>query len=178
VGRLSPEKGIATMLEAWKGARGPLRLKVVGQGPLSDLVTAAAQTSGQIEYLGARSLPEVLELMRLAEFLVFPSEWYETMGRTIMEAFAVGTPVITSRIGPPGEMVVAGETGFHYEPGIVSQLRERVEWCSADLGRVRTLRGNARRAFEAGYTGAANAAKLVKIYEEARRKAANGSVER
>jgi len=52
--------------------------------------------------------------MRDAEFLAFPLEWYETMGRTIMEPFAVGTPVLVSRIGPPGSMVVPGKTGFHF----------------------------------------------------------------
>jgi glycosyltransferase involved in cell wall biosynthesis len=109
--------------------------------------------------------------MRGAEFLVFPSEWYETMGRTIMEAFAVGTPVLASQIGPPASMVVPGETGFHFTPGSVRELREKVEWCSADRERVRSLRANARRAFEASYTGPANAEMLVRIYHGARERA-------
>src|SRR5207302_1444094 len=126
VGRLSPEKGIATMLDAWKSARNPIPLKIVGEGPLADLVISATQAGSGIEYLGPRLLPEVLDLMRSAEFLVFPSEWYETMGRTIMESFAVGTPVVASRIGPPASMIVPGETGFHFQPGNAAELRERV----------------------------------------------------
>ena len=86
--------------------------------------------------------------MRSAEFLVFPSEWYETMGRTIMEAFAVGTPVVASSIGPPATMVVPGETGFHFTPGNVAELRERVEWCSQNLDQLRAMRPKARQAFE------------------------------
>jgi len=170
VGRLSPEKGIATLLEAWKSAHDPVPLKIAGKGPLAELVTAAATVCDHIQYLGGRSLPEVLDLMRHAEFLVFPSEWYETMGRTIMEAFAVGTPVIASSIGPPASMVAPGETGFHFQPGNVAELRARVEWCSHNLNEVRSMRANARHAFEAGYTGTANLEMLLSIYRQAQQK--------
>jgi glycosyltransferase involved in cell wall biosynthesis len=169
VGRLSQEKGIATMLEAWKSASNPIPLKVVGEGPLAELVTAAGRVCPKIEYVGSKSLPEVLDLMRGAEFLVFPSEWYETMGRTIMEAFAVGTPVVASKIGPPATMVIAGEMGFHFQPGNIGELRERVEWCSRNLAQLRAMRTKARAAFEAMYTGAANVEMLVAIYRMAKR---------
>jgi glycosyltransferase involved in cell wall biosynthesis len=167
VGRLSPEKGIAAMLEAWQGARNAVPLKIVGEGPLAELVVAAERAGRGVEYLGSRTLAEVLELMRRAEFLVFPSEWHETMGRTIMEAFAVGTPVVAARIGPPATMVVQGENGFHFAPGNAAELRERVEWCSSNLACLQGLRGNARRAFEARYTGEANAEMLLSIYRAA-----------
>jgi glycosyltransferase involved in cell wall biosynthesis len=168
VGRLSEEKGIVTMLNAWKAAQAAIPLKIVGEGPLAALVTATTQECRSIEYLGAKSLPEVLDLMRNAEFLVFPSEWYETMGRTIMEAFAVGTPVVATNIGPPATMVVHGVTGFHFAPGIVAELRERVEWCSHNLDQLRAMRPKARQVFENSYTGAANARMLLAIYERAR----------
>lgn len=164
VGRLSAEKGIATMLEAWKSAQDPMPLKIVGQGPLTGLVQDVARASERIEHLGSKSLPEVLKLMGNAEFLVFPSEWYETMGRTIMEAFAVGTPVLVSKLGPMATMVTPNQTGFHFVPGNISELRERVEWCSRNLGEVRALRTNARAAFEASYTGNANLERLLAIY--------------
>ena len=167
VGRLSTEKGVATMLEAWKGAHDAIPLKIVGEGPLAELVIATARECRGIEYLGAKLLPEVLDLMRNAEFLIFPSEWYETMGRTIMEAFAVGTPVVATRIGPPASMVVPGETGFHFAPGSIAELRERVEWCSRNLDQMRAMRGKARQAFEASYTGDANAGMLLGIYRRA-----------
>jgi glycosyltransferase involved in cell wall biosynthesis len=167
VGRLSQEKGVATMLEAWKSAHDPIPLKIVGEGPLAELVIAAARESHGIQYLGAKPLPEVLDLMRSAEFLVFPSEWYETMGRTIMEAFAVGTPVLAAKIGPPATMVVAGETGFHFTPGSVAELREWMERSSLHLAQLRAMRSKARRAFEASYTGAANVELLLAIYSKA-----------
>ncbi|MCU1255206.1 MAG: glycosyltransferase [Candidatus Angelobacter sp.] len=167
VGRLSTEKGIATMLEAWKSAHEAIPLKIAGEGPLAELVITTAREGSRIEYLGAKLLPEVLDLMRRAEFLVFPSELYETMGRTIMEAFAVGTPVVAARIGPPATMVVPRETGFHFTPGSVAELRERAEWCSHNLDQLRAMRGKARQTFEACYTGAANVAMLLAIYGRA-----------
>jgi glycosyltransferase involved in cell wall biosynthesis len=167
VGRLSTEKGVTTMLEAWKSAHEPIPLKIVGEGPLAELVIAAARESHGIQYLGAKPLLEVLDLMRSAEFLVFPSEWYETMGRTIMEAFAVGTPVVAAKIGPPATMVVAGETGFHFTPGSVAELREWMERSSLHLAQLRAMRSKARQAFETSYTGAANVEVLLAIYSKA-----------
>jgi glycosyltransferase involved in cell wall biosynthesis len=155
------------MLEAWKAAENPIPLKVVGQGPLTGLVTAAAHAGGNVEYLGGRQLPEVLDLMRGAEFLVFPSEWYETMGRTIMEAFAVGTPVVASNLGPMATMVVPEKTGLLFTQGSVAELRGRIEWCARNPDQVRAWRQNARAAFEASYTGAANVRQLLAIYAKA-----------
>jgi glycosyltransferase involved in cell wall biosynthesis len=175
VGRLSPEKGIATLLEAWQSARDPVPLKMVGHGPLLELVTAASAACGSIEYLGSRTPAEVLELIRKAEFFVFPSAVYEGMPRTIIEAFAVGTPVIASNIGSSGFMVAPGETGFHFDPGDSAGLRERVEWCSRNLDRLRSLRGHARLAFEANYTGKANLEKLIEIYRQAGQKTRRGN---
>ena len=167
VGRLSPEKGITTMIEAWKGAQSPMPLKVVGQGPLAEFVQTAAGESPPIQYLGSKSFAEVLDVMRKAEFLVFPSEVYETMGRTIMEAFAVGTPVLASNLGPMATMVVPGKNGFHFSPRNATELRQKIEWCSSNLDQVRALRANARAAFEAEYTGGANLKRLLAIYTAA-----------
>ena len=175
VGRLSPEKGIATLLEAWQSARDPLPLKVVGHGPLLELVTAASAAGGRIEYLGSRPLPEVLDLIRKAEFLVFPSTVYEGMPRTIIESFAVGTPVIASKIGAAISMVASGETGFHFEPGDSAGLRDRIEWCSRNPDQLRALRLQARHVFEANYTGTANFERLIEIYRQATQKTRGGS---
>lgn len=168
VGRLSPEKGIATLLKAWQAASCALPLKIVGDGPLSCIVEAASQQRQTIEYLGRRPSEDVTQLMKQAEFLVFPTECYEGMPRTVIEAFAVGTPVVASNLGSTATMVVPGDTGFHFTPGSVAELRQRVEWCSQNLDQLRAMRSRARQAFESSYTGAANARMLLAIYEKAR----------
>jgi glycosyltransferase involved in cell wall biosynthesis len=171
VGRLSPEKGIATLLSAWRTSTNALSLKIVGDGPLSGIVEAAARENRAIEYLGRRSADDVAQLMGRAEFLVFPTECYEGMPRTVIESLAVGSPVLASKLGATESMIVAGETGFHFTPGSVAQLRERVEWCSQNLDQLRAMRAKARQVFEDRYTGAANAEMLLAIYERAQQAA-------
>jgi glycosyltransferase involved in cell wall biosynthesis len=177
VGRLSQEKGIATLLKAWQAAAHVLPLKIVGDGPLSDIVGNASRQNPAIEYLGRRSPDEVTQLMERAEFLVFPTECYEGMPRTVIESFAVSTPVVASNLGATASMVVPGETGFHFTPGSVAELRERVEWCSQNLDQLRAMRPSARHAFENSYTGAANARMLLAIYERARAEAGHAHSE-
>ena len=178
VGRLSAEKGISTLLEAWKTAADPLPLKIAGEGPCSNVVEAAAQECGAITYLGKRSAAQVMELMQTAEFLVFPSEWYEGMPRTVIESFAAGTPVVASNIGATATMVVPRETGFHFPPGDIKELRDLVERCSRNLEPLRAMRGNARQAFEAQYTGSANAGMLLEIYGRAQKTAQSAKTKR
>jgi len=167
VGRLSEEKGIRTLLEAWRSAEQPLPLRIVGDGPLSDFVKATVNTVRNVQYLGRKSAPEVTDLMRDAEFLVFPSAWYEGMPRTVIEAFAAGTPVLASNIGATATMVIPGKTGFHFPPSDVSALRRQAEWCSRNLPEVLALRQNARKEFEEKYTGEANLEMLLSIYRKA-----------
>ncbi len=167
VGRLSEEKGIATMLHAWKATSSPIRLKIVGDGPLTELVRQAAAESSSIEYLGRRNSAEVFDLLRSAEFLVFPSEWYEGMPRTVIEAFAVGTPVLASNLGATASMIVPDKTGFHFIPGDAGDLQHHVEHCSRNLDYVRSMRPLARAEFLAKYTGSANAGLLLEIYRRA-----------
>src|SRR5206468_12794966 len=109
-----PEKGIATLLQAWQSATAALPLKIVGDGPLSAIVENASRQNQAIEYLGRRSSGDVMQLMAQAELLVFPTECYEGMPRTVIESFAVGTPVLASNLGSTATMIVPGETGFHF----------------------------------------------------------------
>jgi glycosyltransferase involved in cell wall biosynthesis len=70
-------------------------------------------------------------------------------------------------------MIVSGENGFHFTPGSVPELRQRLEWCSQNLDQLRAMRAKARQSFEDRYTGAANARMLLAIYERARAAAAH-----
>jgi glycosyltransferase involved in cell wall biosynthesis len=99
VGRLSPEKGITTLLDAWQNDASLPLLKIVGDGPLAESVRCAQAVDPRIEWLGQCELPKVQQLVASAQALVMPSVWYETFGRTIAEAYASGTPVIVSRLG-------------------------------------------------------------------------------
>ena len=117
-GRLSAEKGVQLLLDAWRRLPEPIPLRIVGEGPLAEQVRSAAAESSWIEYLGPRSQGEVLELMGDAAFVVVSSTWYETFGRIIIEAYAKGTPVVAARLGTMAELVRPGHTGWLFETGM------------------------------------------------------------
>src|SRR5205814_7243741 len=94
VGRLSPEKGISALLEAWEHLGGQLPLKLLGDGPLAAAVQEASAKDTSIQWLGNLSPEAVYKLVGEATFLVLPSQCYENFPRVLIEAFAKGTPVI------------------------------------------------------------------------------------
>ncbi len=165
VGRLSPEKGIGTLLAAWERLKGQIPLKVVGDGPLAELVASAASRYPYLEYLGYRSAEEVHGLLKEASVLIFPSEWYETFGRVAAEAFATATPVIAADIGAVAELVEHGRTGLRFRPGDPEDLAAQVGWFLSHPEEHSRLRSEARAEFEAKYTAERNYQTLMKIYE-------------
>lgn len=164
VGRLSVEKGLGVMLDAWRQLKGKIPLKILGNGPMASLVTEAAQDMPEIEWLGRRPLEEVYEVVGKAAFLVFPSEWYETFGRVAIEAFARGTPVVASNIGAITELIDHKRTGMHFRPGDPTDLATQVEWLLAHPQELLQMRQEARTEFEAKYTAADNYKRLMEIY--------------
>ena len=163
VGRLSPEKGVATFLRAWGSLEVPLR--VVGDGPsLASVQAAAAPT---VTCLGRQPAEVVAAEMARAAFLIFPSVWYETFGLTIVEAFCQGLPVIVSRMGGMVEIVEDGVTGLHFTPGNSEDLAAKVRWAEAHPEEMRRMGANARRAYEEKYTPEVNYRQLMAIYEQA-----------
>ena len=116
-GRLSPEKGVNILLDAWRmvGERG--LLKIVGDGPDQPLVHAAIAEGVRCEYVGQQSPLQVLEIAGDAAFVVMSSTVYETFGRTVIEAYSRGVPVIVPRSGALSELGHDRLTGLCFEPG-------------------------------------------------------------
>jgi glycosyltransferase involved in cell wall biosynthesis len=166
VGRLSREKGIATLLEGWRRAAPPgLRLIVAGGGPLeSDL---RADCPPGVELRGAVPPDEVRRLMLSSRALLFPSEWYEGMPMTLLEAFAAGLPAMASDLGAMHEIVAPlGADWLVAGPGPDA-------WGAA-LGRVQDgsavdrAGGVARELWETRYSPARNLELLLDAYRPVR----------
>ncbi len=169
VGRLSEEKGIAVLLEAWRDARCAIPLRIVGDGPLKQSVLEAAEQNSNIQYIGFQQSNEVLAHMRDARFLVVPSLWYEGLPRTIVESFAVGTPVITSDVGPLKDIVRNGDGGMRFKLGDSADLARVVgEMTTEKASELRLL---AKREFENRYTADKNYESLMSVYDAARMRA-------
>ena len=164
VGRLSEEKGLATLLDAFGRMSQPPRLKIAGQGPL---MPADRQSYQNVEWLGHQSRERVVELMKGAAMLIVPSEWYETGVLTIIEAFATGLPVIASRLGTMAEMVTEGVTGLLFQPQDAQSLADAMAWALQHPAETAAMASRARAQFERKYAAEPNYRTLMEIYREA-----------
>jgi glycosyltransferase involved in cell wall biosynthesis len=167
VGRLSGEKGVATLLRAWKELAGSVPLKIVGDGPLEGIVADAATKNAAIQWLGRQSLDEVYALIGDAMFLVLPSECYEQFPRVVIEAFAKGTPLLASNLGAMAELVDNGRTGLHFEPGNADDMAAKSRRLLAAPNELLEMRQAARQEYEEKYTAESNHQALMAIYERA-----------
>jgi glycosyltransferase involved in cell wall biosynthesis len=167
VGRLSPEKGVKTLLAAWRRLGNRIPLHVVGDGPLrAELEACARQHYLPDVFFHGRLNPEqTLAAIKRSRFLVFPSEWYETFGRVAAEAFACGVPVIASRLGAMEEIVADGRTGLHFTAGNSDDLGAKVEWAWTHPVEMAAMGRAARAEYEAKYTPERNYAMLMGIYD-------------
>jgi glycosyltransferase involved in cell wall biosynthesis len=174
VGRLTEEKGVKTLLNAWKPLyqKARIPLKIVGDGPLRDWVLQSLQEQSGIEYLGRRPPAEVYDMMGAARALVFPSLWYEGQPRTIVESLAKGTPVLASRLGSMPELIDHHRTGRLFATGdSVDLCRQAEEMFALSEADRALMRQAARREFESRYTAAQNYPILIDCYEKARARA-------
>lgn len=164
-GRLSPEKGVGTLVRAWSEYRPLLSLKIVGDGPLREFVKGAAQRTVGIEYVGWLSREALRELVGGAALMVVPSEWYEPCPMSVLEAFSVGTPVLASAIGGLKEMISHGRTGLLFQPGNAKELAEWVDWGARNRDRLRAMRVAAVREAERRCSADSALGSLLKVYE-------------
>ncbi len=164
VGRLSEEKGVQTLLDAWERHAIDLPLVIIGDGPLRTAVSEAAHRQPSITWLGSRPASEVADRLGEAALLVCPSLCYETFGRVIAEAFARGTPVIGSAHGAIGELITDGETGYLFQPGNAASLAAAVATCREAPTRLVAMRALCRETFEARYSAEANYHRLMDLY--------------
>lgn len=163
IGRLSEEKGLTFLLDAWREHNLPLR--VVGEGPLEQLVVS--RTSKDIVYEGRKQKNDVISLIKHADFIIIPSTCYEGFPMVLVEAFACGTPVLASKLGSLVEIITNGFTGLHFDVGNINDFRKKVQWLIDNPERTREMGQNARNEYLAKYTPEKNYEMLMDIYQQA-----------
>jgi len=159
VGRLSAEKGLHTLLRAWRGLDVPLR--IAGGGPLASL---RDQREPNVRWLGPLPRARVFQEMRRASFLVFASEWYEGQPLVLLEAMAHGLAVISVRTAAMSELIEDGYNGILVDPGDITAFRAGVARLAADPALREHLGRNARRHFLTRFTPARSYRRLMEIY--------------
>lgn len=162
LGRLSPEKGVATLLRAWREDLG--RLLVVGDGPEASPLRRLAPPG--VEFRPPVPPEEARRLVADARAVLVPSLWYEAFPRVVVEAYASGVPVVASRIGALPEVVEEGVTGLLAEPGDPASWTTALERLREDEVGLRLGEG-AHRAWAERYTPERNLKLLESVYREA-----------
>ncbi len=165
VGRLADYKGIRTVIDAFKICD-RYKLRIIGSGPLVDYVKYQATFMRNVEYIGQVSFNEVVEYLSKSVCLIAASSCYETFGRTVIEAYALGVPVVVSAGGALEELVVPGKTGYIFERDNSNQLAERISILFEQRDLVKRMGDNARKVYEQYYTEEENYNRLMDIYNQ------------
>lgn len=124
-GRIEKLKGLPTLIDAVRRTGSPLR--IAGTGAWSEEMRAEIADMPNVEYLGFTSGEPLRRLVAQARAVVVPSECYDICPMSVLEAKAVGTPVVGARIGGIPELVRDGEDGFLFDPGDVEDLCRALE---------------------------------------------------
>lgn len=165
VGRIEEIKGIRLLVEAFSKMP-DIQLKIAGTGVLDEEIREKIQTEhlSNIEMLGFQPKNEVNHLLKHAQALIMCSQWYETFGMVIAEAYSNGTPVIVGNVGNIKDLVIDGNTGFLFDydsvEGLVSAVRKMNKADGRKLGE------NGYNLFKERLSAEANYAQLKDIYEK------------
>lgn len=112
-GRLSSEKGVATLINAFKELT-DMRLVIVGTGEEETRLRELASGFNNIEFQGYKQGDDLKHIIADASFIIVPSECYENNPMTIIEGYIQGIPVIGSAIGGIPEIIQNGQTGYTF----------------------------------------------------------------
>jgi glycosyltransferase involved in cell wall biosynthesis len=169
-GRLSPEKGLATLIDA---ARSIPRTKVlvVGEGPSLGELKALKEQLGasNVQFMGRLERHQLIALVAESKFVVLPSICAENYPYALLEAFAVAKPAIGSRLGGIPEMITDGVTGFLADPGDPQALGEKMAYLDAHPDLAREMGVAARRRVEEELGPEVHYGKMKQVYREVSR---------
>lgn len=162
LGRISKEKGLETLLNAYAMLPTKLPLKIVGTGPLA---AELKRRKLGVQFAGYKEGRQLKEFIKGASFVVVPSEWHENCSMTVLEAMACGKPVIASRVGGIPEQVEDGKTGLLFEAGNAEALADKMKLLAENEDLRRIMGRAGRRKVEADYTLDLHCSKLLELYE-------------
>lgn len=173
VGRLSPEKGLRTLAKVWQlwGAKAP-ELRIVGEGELLNELRQKF-AGNNVRFYGQLSASASQREIARAKLLVLPSEWFETFGLVVLEAFAHGTPAAVSNLGALPTLVDAGKSGVVFSAGNAQEIFEKIRAVWESPGMLERLGQGASNTFQHRYREGANYEALIEIYMSARNQSAS-----
>jgi glycosyltransferase involved in cell wall biosynthesis len=165
-GRISTEKGVATLLEA-AGLAKAVDFVLAGEGPELDTFKHFARRRGlsNVRFVGYVRGDALERLLEGARCVVVPSISYENLPLSILEAFARGKPAVAADSGGISELVRNGITGYLFDRGVPVSLAQAVEQISSDERRRVEMGRTARDIVSKEYSPEGHYKRLVAIYE-------------
>lgn len=168
LGRLSREKGVATLVEAYKESKTEHRLLITGSGPLEDEIAERIGNDKRIKLTGYLQGESLAQVVKGARALVIPSECYENAPMSVIEAMAYGKPIIGACTGGIPEMIDDGVNGILFESGNVIDLRNKLNIFFEFIdSKIVDMGKSARKKVERAYSAEAHYKGLMQIYSKA-----------
>jgi glycosyltransferase involved in cell wall biosynthesis len=167
LGRLSPEKGLWTLVRAFEKMK-DLQLRIVGTGPLEHTLRRYIRDKDiiNISVDGFKQGDDKNDAIKNSLFMIFPSEWYEHFPIVLLEAFAFGKPVVASNIGNMPLIVDNNKSGYHFKAGDVDDLVEKVRTLTKNPSEIIRMGQYARNKVETNYTPEINYKILKSIFQK------------
>jgi glycosyltransferase involved in cell wall biosynthesis len=172
VGRLVPERGVDTLLDALSTTFGEWRLRVVGTGPSHEALEQHAQRLGlssRIEWLGALPREELPAFWREIDALVSPSRssdaWAEPSGSIVLQAMAHGVAAVVTRSGALPDVV--GEAGMIVDQQDIPALARALQGLVAEPQRCRTFGAAGRERVLQCYSDGPVAERMLQLWRRA-----------
>ena len=162
VGRLIPEKGILELIESAKKWDKGINLKIIGGGPLKQLVELSAKNQKNINYIGIVAQENLPVYYSGSDILIVPSLNDEGFGRVILESLACGTPVIGANKGAIPEVI--DETVGELIKINTENIKQVVEYFYKHPDKLSNLAKNCRKFAERRFSEK-NAETIIKAYE-------------
>ncbi len=169
-GRLSREKGLLTLLKAVKLLQDnntvAIKVNIIGEGPLKDILkkTVEREKIHDVQFLGYMKNEALYREIKRSMVVILPSEWYENNPISVLESFALGKPVIGTKIGGIPELVKNGITGLIFEPGNARDLAEKIKYALNNPEKMVTMGETARSFAEQELNAEKYYQGLMKIY--------------
>ena len=169
LGRITAEKGVGLLMQAWDQLSGSLGVPLViaGTGPMQDEVAAWASGRSDVSYVGLQNKAECRALTADAVAVVAPSTWLEAFGLVVVEAMAAGVPTVAAAHGAFPELVEDGVTGLLHQPDDPASLADRLLSAVGDRARNREMGDAARVRYEKDFTPAIGLDRLIAGYDAA-----------
>ena len=161
IGRLSKEKGISTLLEAFKNLPNK-KLLVAGDGPEKSILMG----HDNINCIGHVGKEQIIELLLKAKAIIIPSIWYENFPKIVVEAMAYGAPIIASNIGSLATIIEDNFNGLLFDPNNAESLTKKISFIEENENARLKIGKNALDTYEKLYSKQKNYSMLIDIYSD------------